>query len=264
MVIILSVEYNDKKISLTNDIIVGVDIYNELNKEVDGKWSLEAILNVDSDKLNEACVKLGDLGLINALVPIAAELVFKTDIVKGEAKATLDTFDSDKIIGELKAINLNDDVVNLGLSLVSIGKSGIIAIKDVNKEDESGNKTSLVEVLNSLDSDLINEGFESIGKVEIFNVIGDVGLKLIANADFMDKYLESAGMTSAELNFDGVKLSDNLSAIGEVILAIQGLNMSKEDLKNIDLSKYSEAQTDKLVDALYGMSLLSKNTELLD
>ncbi len=260
---VLSVDYNNKKISLTNDIIVGIDIYNTLNKEVDGKWSLEAIVNIDEAILNGAAQKLGDLGLINALVPIAAEVVLKTDAFKKQLGPTIEEVNADKVIQDLKAINLNDDIVNLGLSLVSIGKSGILEISKVNKEDEEGHKVTLVEVLNKLDSKLIDEGFKKVGDVEIFNVIGDIGLKYLANAQFMNKYLESAGMTSSDLNFEGVSLSDNLANLGGVIIAIQGLNMSDEDMKKIDLSKYSEAQTDKLVDSLYKLSLLSKNTELL-
>ncbi len=260
---VLSVDYNNKKISLTNDIIVGIDIYNTLNKEVDGKWSLEAIVNIDETILNGAAQKLGDLGLINALVPIAAEVVLKTDAFKKQLGPTIEEVNADKVIQDLKAINLNDDIVNLGLSLVSIGKSGILEISKVNKEDEEGHKVTLVEVLNKLDSKLIDEGFKKVGDVEIFNVIGDIGLKYLANAQFMNKYLESAGMTSSDLNFEGVSLSDNLANLGGVIIAIQGLNMSDEDMKKIDLSKYSEAQTDKLVDSLYKLSLLSKNTELL-
>lgn len=260
---VLSVDYNNKKISLTKDIIVGIDIYNTLNKEVDGKWSLEAIVNIDEAILNGAAQKLGDLGLINALVPIAAEVVLKTDAFKKQLGPTIEEVNADKVIQDLKAINLNDDIVNLGLSLVSIGKSGILEISKVNKEDEEGHKVTLVEVLNKLDSKLIDEGFKKVGDVEIFNVVGDIGLKYLANAQFMNKYLESAGMTSSDLNFEGVSLSDNLANLGGVIIAIQGLNMSDEDMKKIDLSKYSEAQTDKLVDALYNLSLLSKNTELL-
>lgn len=260
---VLTLDYNDKKICLTNDIIVGMDIYNSLNSEVDGKWTLDAILSVDSDKLKDVAQKLGDLGLINALVPIGFEVVLKTDMVKGDLATVLKDVDSDKIIGDIKKINLNDDIVNLGLSLISLGKSGIIDVTKAGKTDEDGNSISLVEILNGLDSELVTEGFEQIGKVEIFNVIGDIGLRYLATAQFMSKYLESAGMTSSEVNFQGVTLNDNLAKLGDVIVAIQGLNLTQEDLKNIDLSKFSEAQTDKLVDALYGLSLFEKNTELL-
>ena len=260
---VLTVDYNDKKISLSNDIVMGMEIYNSLKDEIDGKWTLEAILSVDSDKLKEAAQKLGDLNLINAIVPITAEVILKTDIIKGDFAETLKSVDADKIISDLKKINLNDDVVNLGMSLISLGKSGIIEITKAGKEDEDGNKITLIEILNKLDSDLVTEGFEKIGGVEIFNVVGDIGLRYLATAKFMEKYLESAGMTSNDIDFNGVKLNDNLANLGNVIVAIQGLNMSQEDLKKIDLSKYSDSQTDALVDALYSLSLLSHNTELL-
>ena len=257
---ILSIKYNDQKIGLSDDVVKVITIYQTISKETNNTWTMDAILNIEDDKLKNIINEIGGLDSLNVLVPVATEIAFETNILPENISSGLEGIDYKELIEKVKNVDLSSDVVNLGNSFVAIAKSGLLDLANNSSQEGS---PSLVELINSLDVDKLKEGLDALSEVDLVDIFGDVAMKIISESNIVDNLLEGTGLTHEDINLDGISLTDNLSSIADLVQTVQGIDLSFTDLNNIDFSSLKDEDINNLVDTLYDFSIFNQNSDFL-
>lgn len=256
---VFSFKYNSEKVRLKSELTTVVNVYNKLNNEIDGEITLESIMNLESETLYEIIDDISDLKLISVAIPVAAEYAINSESFKKEYGDLLGEIDSEKLLDDLKNVNYHDDFANLGKGLIDISKSGLLTA--INGMGSSTENISLFTILDAIDEEEFTKACEKISEVGLLDIVGDFGINYLLNSKEVAKYLEKANLSIEDINLDDVKLSNEIGSLCKVILSIKELNLSSE--KDIDISKLDEEKINALVEALYGVEIFNKNTQLV-
>lgn len=256
---IFSFNYNANKIRLKSEFSTVINVYNRIESEIEGEITLESIMALDTKILYEIVDQISDLKLISVAIPVATEFVVNSESFKEDYADLLEGVDGKKLVEDIKNINYHDDFANLGKGFIDISKSGLLSA--LNEKDENGESLSIFAMLDKIDNEYFNKACEKIGDVKLLDIVGDFGIGYVLKSEAIEKYLLSANLTVNDINLNGVKLSEEISSLGNVVLRIKELGLANE--KEIDITKLEDDKINKLVDALYEIKIFNQNTRLV-
>ncbi len=257
---VFSFEYNANKVYLKSELTTVLDVYNKLNNRLEGTdITFENIMNLEEDFLYELVDEISNLKLISVAIPIGTEYLVNSESFKNEYSDLLGEDGGKDLIEKVKKVNCQDDFVNLGKGFIDITKSGLLSA--FKEKDSEGNPLSIIAIINKIDNDHFEKACEKIGDVQLLDAVGDLGLKYVLKSDVVKKYLESANLTINDINLDNIKLSDEISSLGKVLVKVQDLELP--DSEDIDITKISDNSINLLIDALYDVKIFNQNTRLV-
>lgn len=240
----LTLKFNDQKIRLMDDLRTGVTIYKTIKENIVGEINLESIMALEDTVLNEIFSDVAELDLIGVVIPIGIEYLYKQTEELSE-----ETYH--QLITDILEIDFKAELNNLKTALIAANNVGLFAKHENN------------QYLLNLDVDEVQTIFSNLGKLELVELLGEVGIEFLLNSEKANAFFEKNNIDKTDLNFINVNIADEISNFGEIYEAFQGLQLSYNEEGKIVFNNVTDVAINAFGAAIYDSQLLANNSSLL-
>lgn len=254
---LFSFETEEEEIALRTEIGSAAKAYVTLFEATGGVISSETIAALDEETLDKIFGEVENIKLINVVVPIGVEYVFNNEQLKDKLSNVIGDLDKDEVLAKVKQIDFSTELSSIGGAYVNLTKSGLL---DAISNNGQGN---ILQYLLTAKPEEIEAAFSKLGDLSIIDLIGEVGVKYLLSSSTLDSLCEKYGIDKSSINLDAINWKAEVGSLGGLITALQKSGISIGEDGNIDISKVTEDGLNGLVDSLYKLNILNKNTSLL-
>lgn len=240
----LSFKFEGQKVSLMGDLKKVITVFKILTDNIEGEISIESILALDEEILNDIFSNIAELELIGVAIPVGVEYLNKQiDVISEETY--------NKLIADILEVDFASELNNLKDALLAANNVGIF------QEHEN------LDYLLTLNIDDVNTIFKSLGKLELVELLGKVGLEFLLNSEKANDFFEKNNIEKADLNFTNVNIADEISNLGDIYAGFRGLNLSFDAEKKLIFDNITDVAINTFGTAIYDSLLFSNNSGLL-
>ena len=252
---ILSMKVDGNRIKFRQELSVAVKVYGILMEELDGEeLNLDTILKIDRDVLDGVVEDLSKLKLVHVAVPIGLEIAVNGDMFDEELGDLTELVDLEELLVELKKIDYEKEIGNLGSSFVA----AMILIAENTPEDTDEEFNFL-----AMDPVKVNEVATSLSESEIIKILNDVAIQYLINTEDVATFLSENGRTIDDIDLDGVSLNTELLTLGSIYTAFVNAGFTSLDFNTLDLNTITDENLNEIGEAVYSSKLFSNNSMIL-
>ena len=248
---LFSFKVNDNQVKIRYELAVGLRIYKNITDNIEGDFTLENILNIDREVLEEVFEDIGKLKIINVAIPMGIEIATKSDLVELPTDIN-QLVDVDELIEKILEIDYANEISLIGNSILDLNSLGVF-----------GQDEMTFEVIMSFDSEVVKSLLNNIGSLELVNLAADVGVALLLADESIVATLADIGLTPDDLDFSDINWGDEIKNLGEVFEAFQALGITSFALEDIDFASITDEKINALSLAIFNSKILSNNSRAL-
>ncbi len=249
---IMSFTVGESQVKLRLEIQTALEVYTTLTSNIEGELTLEAVMALDEETLTGIFEDISTLKIIQVAIPVGIEFVTETDILGTQMDAVSQFVDIETLADQLKDIDYGTELENIGAAVVDVSQLGLF-----------GSELSGLELYMSLDAETVSSLLDSVGELELVDILGGVGMGyLLSNETFINKLTE-LGLTTDDLVFDEVDWGDEIANLGDVYATFQVLGITSTDFAMIDFEQMTDEELNAFATALFQSTVLSDNNGVL-
>ncbi len=240
----LTLKFNDQKVRLMDDLRTVVNIYATLKENITGEINLESVMALDEVVLNEIFSHVSELDLIGVAIPVGVEYLYKqTEEISEETYNAL--------IADILEVDFTAELNHLKTALIAANNAGLFAKHENN------------QYLLTLNITEVHTIFSNLGKLELVELLGEVGIEFLLNSEKANAFFEKNNIDQTSLNFINVNIATEISNLGEIYESFRGLNLSYDTEGKLVFDAVTDLAINAFASAIYDSQLLANNSGLL-
>jgi len=215
--------------------------------------NISSIAYLESEVIEQLFEYISKLDLIRVMLPIGIRIA-----VDEETLADVD-IDLEDLIKEIKKLDIEGDIKQIGISIGEILDSGFRPLLVSMSEGETPN--ILMYLMRDINTDLLSEAIFGFIDTSIVTKSGDMFTAIMLDSKMFTEMLESSGIdkSALDLSNDALSLSENLKSLIKAIIAIKEFDWKFEDDTFLGLTYITDEQINKLAHELAGIPLIKGN-----
>ena len=245
---LFSFEVNKTNIKLREELELVAKAFARSESLRENGFSLENLMNEDTDTLKLIVDDLSSLKLIKVAIPMAIEAALYLEDEEGNNLVSIpDGIDLD--IDSIMEIDFAGDIKKLGYAFVDFTTLLPGEGEELNYLD--------------LDPDTVSSVLESIGSTDIVDTLLPIAISYITTMESVQESLDQLGFTIDDFGLDEIDdWSNEFTQFGQIYRAVSDLQIKKFD-ESETFEYVTEDKVDALSEAMFESVLISNSVPVL-
>ena len=246
----IKVEGFDGNLKIRKELATVANVLKEVPELLEGELTADLISEYAKDpdknaKLKAAVQALSELDLINVVVPVGIEVVVLSETLFEDADEDVKELIKGLNIDELRQINYGAEFSNIGCAFVDI----------LSLLDDEGEFNFL-----SLDSTTVDSVFNSIGNLQLLDVVAPVAISYVITMPEIKETFEEMGIDVEALGLDKIEdFGEEVKTIGKILSQFSNLGLTEEvleDFTKLEVNDELIAKLDEITETLFKSNIL--------
>ncbi len=249
---LLSITVNETQVKFRYELIQGLKIYDTLMENTDGEINVETFMAMDKDAIEEIFAAAKELKIIQVVIPVGLEVVTKTNILGDQLEGVSEYVDINSLAEQLMEVDFLKEIENIGSIVADVSTLKIF------ESDLEG-----LALYMSFDTETVSNIFNSIGDLQLVDIIGNVGIAYLLASEELATALDEMGLTTDDIDLSDVDWGDEIANLGNVYAAFKDFDITSTEFEQIDFNLITDEEINAFAEALFASKVLSNNSAVL-
>ncbi|HPN60904.1 MAG TPA: hypothetical protein PLO88_02080, partial [Bacilli bacterium] len=178
--------------------------------------------------------------------------VTKTNILGDQLEGVSEYVDINSLAEQLMEVDFLKEIENIGSIVADVSTLKIF------ESDLEG-----LALYMSFDTETVSNIFNSIGDLQLVDIIGNVGIAYLLASEELATALDEMGLTTDDIDLSDVDWGDEIANLGNVYAAFKDFDITSTEFEQIDFNLITDEEINAFAEALFASKVLSNNSAVL-